>query len=58
MLMGIAYLQHLIDEQADATLGERANRLEAKLGVRLHESTVWRYSERLKQTFKKNEARQ
>lgn len=55
---GLALLERLIKEQPDATLAELANRLEAQLGVRLHESTVWRYSKRLKQTYKKNDARQ
>ncbi|GAB5519294.1 MAG: hypothetical protein RhofKO_15450 [Rhodothermales bacterium] len=55
---GLAYLQHLIDEQPDTTLAELAHRLEERTGVRLHESTVWRYCERLGQTYKKNATRQ
>ena len=48
----------LVEETPDMTLGEIAAHLEAERGLRVSQSTVWRFFDRRDITFKKNRARQ
>ena len=48
----------LVDETPDMTLAEIATHLEDEHGVRVSQSTVWRFFHRRSITFKKNGARQ
>lgn len=48
----------LVDERPDMTLAEIAAYLEQAHGLRVAQSTVWRFFERHGVTFKKNRARQ
>ncbi len=47
-----------IDAQVDITLAEIAGYLQRVHGVRFSLSTIWRFLDRHKQTYKKNRARQ
>ena len=53
----MAVLEHLLDQHRDATFEELTVALFERTGVQLHPSTLWRYSVRLNQTYKKNTAR-
>lgn len=53
-----ATLAQLLKQQADASLEELAEALYSRTGVRVHPSTLWRYSLEMKQTYKKNLSRQ
>ncbi len=48
----------LVDETPDMTLAEIAAHLEAAHGLRVAQSTVWRFFERRGMSFKKNRAPQ
>ena len=48
----------LVDETPDMTLAEIATHLEDEHGLRVSQSTVWRFFHRRGITFKKNGARQ
>lgn len=48
----------LIDESPDMTLAEIAGHLEARHGLKVAQSTVWRFFNRRGITFKKNRSRQ
>ena len=48
----------LVDETPDMTLSEIATHLEDEHGVRVSQSTVWRFFHRRGITFKNNGARQ
>lgn len=48
----------LVEETPDMTLAEIAAHLEAAHGLRVSQSTVWRFFERRGITFKKNRSRQ
>ena len=48
----------LVDETPDMTLAEIATHLEDEHGLRVSQSTVWRFFQRRGITFKKNGARQ
>ena len=48
----------LVDDRPDMTLAEIAAHLEGAHGLRVAQSTVWRFFERRDITFKKNRARQ
>ena len=48
----------LVDETPDMTLSEIATHLEDEHGLRVSQSTVWRFFQRRGITFKKNGARQ
>ena len=48
----------LVDETPDMTLAEIATHLESEHGVRVSQSTVWRFFHRRGITFNKNRARQ
>jgi len=51
-----AFLLGLIEERADITLAEMAERLEAEHGLRVQQSTLWYFLDRRGQTFKKRRA--
>ena len=48
----------LVEATPDMTLAEIAGHLEAECGLRVSQSTVWRFFARRGVTFKKNRARQ
>jgi transposase len=50
---GRAELRAIIDAHSDGALAEWADALCDRIGIRLHESTVWRYAGRLGLTRKK-----
>ena len=51
-----AFILGLIDERADITLAEMAQRLEADHGLRVQQSTLWYFLDKRGQTFKKRRA--
>ena len=54
---GVRELRTVVDEKNDRTLDEIANELERRCKVRVGRSTVWRITERLGITRKKNATR-
>ena len=53
-----AVFKQLLNEQIDATFEQLAEALFVRTGIRVHPSTLWRYSAAMNQTYKKNPSRQ